>query len=130
MVATPHSNEHYFYDRKYLLGVLDELQEIANWLMGEKAVHFLSTDAHETKRPVPVLSAGRNVVLKEFGEKVARTLVEDNPCALITCRCIQPLGIKTFYRAGSAEIGEEVEGELEGGAEPTGIELICGIEGD
>jgi protein-tyrosine phosphatase len=58
-------------------------RQIADWLLKEKAVHFLSTDAHDTKRRVPVLSAAKKIVAKEFGEELARTLVEDNPGAVV-----------------------------------------------
>jgi protein-tyrosine phosphatase len=58
-------------------------KEIAKWLMREKAVHFLSTDAHETERRQPILSAARKSVAKEYGEERARILVEDNPRAVI-----------------------------------------------
>src|SRR5579884_57034 len=57
--------------------------EIANWLMRENAVHFLSTDAHDTQRRVPVLSAARKVVAKEYGEARAQALVEGNPACVI-----------------------------------------------
>ena len=60
------------------------LRQIADWLLKEKAVHFLSTDAHETKRRVPVLSAGKKIIAKEFGEELAEALVNHNPHAVIT----------------------------------------------
>jgi protein-tyrosine phosphatase len=58
-------------------------RQIADWLLKEKAAHFLSTDAHDTKRRVPILSEARKVVAKEFGEELARSLVEDNPGAVV-----------------------------------------------
>jgi protein-tyrosine phosphatase len=58
-------------------------RQIADWLLKEKAVHFLSTDAHDTKRRVPVLSAAKKIVAKEFGEGLAQALVEDNPGAVV-----------------------------------------------
>lgn len=59
-------------------------REVADWLMKQKAVHFLATDAHETERRIPVLSAARKAVAKEYGEELARMLVEDNPRAVIS----------------------------------------------
>ena len=58
-------------------------RQIADWLLKEKAVHFLSTDAHDAKRRVPILSEARKVIAKEFGEELAQLLVEDNPRAVV-----------------------------------------------
>ena len=58
-------------------------RQIADWLLQEKAVHFISTDAHDAKRRVPVLSEARKVIAKEFGEELAQSLVEDNPGAVV-----------------------------------------------
>jgi protein-tyrosine phosphatase len=58
-------------------------RQIADRLLKDKAVHFLSTDAHDTKRRVPILSEARKVIAKEFGEELARSLVEDNPAAVV-----------------------------------------------
>ena len=58
-------------------------RQIADWLLKEKAVHFISTDAHDTKRRIPVLSAARKVVAKEFGEELAEALVKHNPGAVL-----------------------------------------------
>jgi protein-tyrosine phosphatase len=58
-------------------------RQIADWLLKEKAVHFLSTDAHETKRRVPVLSAAKKIVAREFGEELAEALVKHNPGAVV-----------------------------------------------
>lgn len=58
-------------------------REVVNWLMKERAVHFLSSDAHDTQRRVPILSAARKIVAKEYGEERAQALVEKNPAAVI-----------------------------------------------
>ena len=58
-------------------------RQIADWLLKEKGVHFVSTDAHETKRRVPVLSAAKRIIAKELGEELAQTLVEHNPGAVV-----------------------------------------------
>ena len=58
-------------------------RQIADWLLKEKVVHFLSTDAHETKRRVPVLSAAKKIIAKEFGEDLAEALVNHNPGAVV-----------------------------------------------
>ena len=58
-------------------------RQIADWLLKEQVVHLLSTDAHDTKRRVPVLSAAKRIVAKEFGEELAQALVEGNPRAVV-----------------------------------------------
>ena len=51
--------------------------------MKKRAVHFLATDAHDTLRRPPILSAARKLAAKEYGEAVATALVETNPSAVI-----------------------------------------------
>src|SRR5213593_4347690 len=58
-------------------------RQVAEWLLKEKAVQFLATDAHDTERRPPVLSAARKIVTKEFGEATAHALVEANPRAVV-----------------------------------------------
>lgn len=56
---------------------------IARWLLDRSAVHILSSDAHETKRRVPNLSAGRAIAAKLVGADYATALVEGNPGAIV-----------------------------------------------
>lgn len=56
----------------------------ANWLFDRDAVHVLATDAHDTKRRVPILSAARDEVAKTYGQDVADALVDANPRAVIS----------------------------------------------
>ena len=63
-------------------------RETAQWLLKEKAVHFLATDAHDTVRRPPVLSEARKIVAKQFGEELADALVEGNPCAVVNDRLL------------------------------------------
>ena len=58
--------------------------QAAQWLLKRDAVHFLATDAHDTKRRPPVLSGGRDEVAELCGDDVARALVEENPRAVIS----------------------------------------------
>jgi len=58
-------------------------RQIAEWLMKEKAVHFLATDSHDTERRPPLLSAARKAVAKQFGESAASALCEGNPRAVV-----------------------------------------------
>jgi protein-tyrosine phosphatase len=56
---------------------------IARWLLDRSAVHFLATDAHDTKRRVPILSEGRDVAAEIVGVEHAEALVEGNPAAVV-----------------------------------------------
>jgi len=58
--------------------------QMAQWLLKRDAVHFLATDAHDTKRRPPVLSEGRDEVAELCGEDVARALVDKNPRAVVS----------------------------------------------
>ena len=61
----------------------DRAKEVAHSLLKKNAVHFLATDAHDISRRPPILSVGRRLVAKAFGENVARALVEENPGAVL-----------------------------------------------
>jgi protein-tyrosine phosphatase len=56
----------------------------AEWLLKRNAVHVIATDAHDTKHRVPNLSTARDAVADDYGEDVARALVDDNPRAIIS----------------------------------------------
>jgi len=56
---------------------------IARWLLDRSAIHVLATDAHETKRRVPVLSEARDVAAGIVGAEYANALVEGNPGAVV-----------------------------------------------
>jgi protein-tyrosine phosphatase len=58
-------------------------RQIADWLLKEKIVHFLASDAHETERRKPNLSEARKVIAKQLGEEFASALVEKNPSAVV-----------------------------------------------
>jgi len=58
-------------------------RQVAEWLLQRKGVHFVATDAHDTERRPPVLSAARRALAKQFGESIAHALVEANPQAVI-----------------------------------------------
>src|ERR1700693_6565403 len=61
----------------------ERVRRAAHWLLEHDAVHVLATDAHDTERRGPVLSAARNAVAEIYGEEVAQALVEGNPRAII-----------------------------------------------
>ena len=58
-------------------------QQTAQWLLKKKAVHIVATDAHDIQRRPPVLSEAAKVIAKDFGEDLARALVESNPGAVV-----------------------------------------------
>ena len=58
-------------------------RQVAEWLLQRKGVHFIATDAHDTERRPPVLSAARRALAKQFGEPIAHALVEANPQAVM-----------------------------------------------
>jgi protein-tyrosine phosphatase len=67
-----------------LLGFWGERPEIiAHWLLDRFAVHFLASDAHDTKRRIPNLSAARAVAEKIVGAEYTQALVESNPGAVV-----------------------------------------------
>jgi protein-tyrosine phosphatase len=61
----------------------DRAGQLARQFLKKEAVHFLATDCHDTVRRPPVLSQARKIVEKEFGPGIARTLVEENPAAVL-----------------------------------------------
>ena len=67
-----------------LTGFWGERPEIiARWLLDRSAVHILASDAHDTKRRIPNLSAARAVAEKIVGLEYAEALVEGNPGAIV-----------------------------------------------
>jgi protein-tyrosine phosphatase len=67
-----------------LTGFWGERPEIiARWLLDRSAVHILASDAHDTKRRVPNLSAARAVAERIVGLEYAEALVEGNPGAIV-----------------------------------------------
>jgi protein-tyrosine phosphatase len=68
-----------------LTGFWGERPEIvARWLLDRFAVHIVASDAHDTKRRIPNLSAARVVAEKIVGAEYADALVEGNPRAIVT----------------------------------------------
>ena len=64
----------------------DTAHRTALWLLEQNAVHVLASDAHDHKHRKPILSEARDVVSMRFGAEIARTLVLDNPEAIISGR--------------------------------------------
>ncbi|MGA2002100.1 MAG: CpsB/CapC family capsule biosynthesis tyrosine phosphatase [Terriglobales bacterium] len=67
-----------------LTGFWGERPEIvARWLLDRSAVHILASDAHETRRRVPIMSEARKVAVQIVGAEYAEALVEGNPGAVV-----------------------------------------------
>lgn len=67
-----------------LLGTFgDRAQRSARWLVEHGAAHALASDAHDTVKRPPQLSAARQAAVELCGEECASALVEDNPRAII-----------------------------------------------
>jgi protein-tyrosine phosphatase len=57
-------------------------QRMAESLLERRWVHFLATDAHNTTRRPPRMSAARAIVAERYGEAYATLLCETNPKAV------------------------------------------------
>jgi len=67
-----------------LTGTFGERPEIVTrWLLDRSAVHFLATDAHDTRYRVPILSEAHKVATEIVGAEYADALVEGNPGAVV-----------------------------------------------
>src|SRR5262245_20489400 len=55
----------------------------ASRMLDEGCVHILATDAHDTKRRPPCLSAGRDLAAKRVGTREAEDLVVTRPLAIL-----------------------------------------------
>jgi protein-tyrosine phosphatase len=75
----------------------EQARRSARLLLDQQAVHVLATDAHDSRRRVPLLSPARQAVAQWYGEELARTLVEDNPRAIVSGEKIRA----SSARAGS-----------------------------
>lgn len=81
-------------------------KSVATDLMNRNLVHFIASDAHDTKYRTPVLSDACQYVTKTWGAAVAETLFTDAPRAVIAGEEIQPTDPeaaprkKKWYRLG------------------------------
>ena len=56
-----------------------KVRSFAKKLLKERMVHFLATDAHDTKKRAPKLSKAVSYIEKHYGGSYCRELVIDNP---------------------------------------------------
>ncbi len=61
----------------------EQIWRSTKWLFEHDAVHVLATDAHDTRRRTPRLSAAREAAEEFCDAKVAKALVDDNPRAIV-----------------------------------------------
>jgi protein-tyrosine phosphatase len=66
----------------------ERTQSMARGLLERGAVHILASDAHDTKRRPPVMSAGRAAAAAIVGQEAANALVEDNPAAILASEAL------------------------------------------
>jgi len=60
------------------------VQSCSRYLLKQKVVHFLASDAHSTKVRTPSLKPGLKAAAKLIGHEQAAKLVKDNPRCVIT----------------------------------------------
>ncbi|HVS13043.1 MAG TPA: CpsB/CapC family capsule biosynthesis tyrosine phosphatase [Thermoanaerobaculia bacterium] len=60
-------------------------------LLDRGLVHFVASDAHDTVRRPPGLSAAAAAIRRSWGEEVARALTQDNPRAVLENRPLPAL---------------------------------------
>jgi len=80
-------------------------RSIANELMNRNLVHFVASDAHDTKYRTPALREAYQHVAKTWGNSLAETLFTAAPRAVIEGEAIElrdpePLPKKKWYRFG------------------------------
>ncbi len=63
-----------------------EAQRMAGQLLGERLVHFVASDAHDTQHRPPRLSAAHAFVAQKYGAEMADWLLVANPLAAIESR--------------------------------------------
>jgi len=80
----------------------ERVRRAATWLLEHDAVHVLATDAHDTEKRVPVLSAARDAAAEICGDEVADALVEANPHAILESTPLPyfPRPVMGSYRKG------------------------------
>jgi protein-tyrosine phosphatase len=69
--------------QSYTGGFGSQARKFAEMLLDAGSVHFFATDAHDTVRRPPLLSACYRKVAKAKGEEIADLLLRKNPEAVI-----------------------------------------------
>jgi protein-tyrosine phosphatase len=81
----------------------ERTRRAAEWLLEHEAVHVLATDAHDTEKRVPILSAGRDAAAEICGDVVAEALATSNPQAIVSNETLPyfPRPVMGTYRKSS-----------------------------
>jgi protein-tyrosine phosphatase len=67
-----------------ILGGFDkDAQRASEQLLQRGLVHFIASDAHDTRYRPPLLAEARRVIAERFGEEIADTLFVKNPGAVL-----------------------------------------------
>jgi protein-tyrosine phosphatase len=61
-------------------------QEFSEQLIAQQMVHFLASDAHDTKNRPPKLSSARAFITEKYGAELAQALLVENPRAAVESR--------------------------------------------
>jgi protein-tyrosine phosphatase len=85
----------------------ERTRKAALWLLEHDAVHVLATDAHDTEKRVPMLSAARDAAAEICGDEVADALVDGNPAAIVQSLSLPyfPRPVSGSYRKTSRGAG-------------------------
>ena len=76
--------------QSYTGGFGSQARKFAEMLLDTGSMHFFASDAHDTKRRPPLLSACHRKVAKAKGVEIADLLLKDNPEAVINGRPLPP----------------------------------------
>jgi protein-tyrosine phosphatase len=58
-------------------------RKMCHWLLEQKVVHIIASDAHDPKFRPPVMSQARDIVAKTYGNELAQACVQGNPAAVV-----------------------------------------------
>ena len=59
-------------------------RKMCHWLLAQKAVHIIASDAHDPKFRPPVMSQAREVIAKSFSNEMAEACTQGNPAAVVS----------------------------------------------
>ena len=60
----------------------NHVQSTAHWLLDQKLIHFMASDAHRLVRRAPAMSEAYKAVSEHYGETLAKELTVDHPAKL------------------------------------------------
>ena len=60
----------------------DPVHSTSHWLLDQKLVHFMASDAHRLERRAPAMMAAYEVAAAQYGEMLAKEIAVNNPAEL------------------------------------------------